>query len=118
MNPSCDEVPPPPVTVAVTRTGGMAGLRREWRAEPPEDEASTWQSLIERCPWNERTAADAAPGADRYQWRIRARCADEPEQEAELSEDEVVGAWRELVDAVRDWVRSSTEKPSPPRGLE
>lgn len=118
MEPKCDDAPPPPVAVAVIRTGGMAGLRREWRAEPPEEEASTWQEMISRCPWDESSGADAATGADRFRWLIRARCEGEPEQEAELSEHDLVGAWRDLVDAVRAWSRLASEKPTPPRGFE
>ncbi|WP_240642061.1 protealysin inhibitor emfourin [Microbacterium sulfonylureivorans] len=106
-----------PVEVAVKRSGGFAGLTRHWQADPPPAEASQWIELISNCPWD---AAPAVPpdgevpagddphpprGADRFTWWIRARCGEEPERETELPDDEVVGAWRELVDAVRAWGR-------------
>lgn len=98
-----------PLEVAVKRTGGFAGLTKQWRAEPPETEASTWIDLISRCPWDApESLAEAAQGprsggADRFTWRIHARCGDADEREAELADAALVGAWRELVDAVRAW---------------
>jgi hypothetical protein len=98
-----------PVAVAVKRTGGFAGLTRQWRAEPPPAQAPEWIALITRCPWDAappEPTEDSPRGADRFTWRIEARC-DEDEHEAELPDDEVVGAWRELVDAVRAWSRET-----------
>ncbi|MEU1972422.1 protealysin inhibitor emfourin [Microbacterium sp. NPDC019599] len=92
----------PALVVAVTRTGGFAGLTRVWTAEPREDEASTWIALIGRCPWDETLDLDPQ-GADRFQWSIRARCGPDDDREAELPDRAVQGPWRELVDAVRDW---------------
>jgi hypothetical protein len=104
---------PTAVVVVVTRTGGFAGMRRAWRAEPRADEASVFLSLIARCPWDagpqtedgDGTDAGAAEsrGADRFEWSIVARWDDVDEREARLDDDEVTGPWRELVDAVRDW---------------
>ena len=91
-----------PLLVAVTRTGGFAGITRIWTAEPPEDEASEWIALIARCPWDEPLDLDLR-GADRFQWSIRAQCAPDDEREAELPDSAVTGPWRELVDAVRAW---------------
>lgn len=42
-----------------------------------------------------------------FTWWIRATWTDSDPREAELVDDEVVGAWRDLVDAVRDWSRRS-----------
>jgi hypothetical protein len=116
-DPAAPAVPAQPVEVAVKRTGGFAGMTKQWRAEPPADEASVWIDLIAQCPWDAPSsvvpargdAADGRPpaGADRFTWWIRARCGEQDEREAELPDDEVVGAWRELVDAVRDWSRSA-----------
>lgn len=102
---------PATVVVVVTRTGGFAGMRRAWRAEPRADEASVFRSLIARCPWDassepeseDENEAEAKRGADRFVWSIVARWDDVGEREARLVDDEVTGAWRELVDAVRDW---------------
>lgn len=113
-----------PVEVAVTRSGGFAGITRRWRAEPPPAEASQWRELIGQCPWDAAPAvrsgkgsetdgipvADTGtkerPGADRFVWGIYARCGEDVERETELADDELVGAWRELVDAVREWNRA------------
>ena len=96
-----------PLLVAVTRTGGFAGLTRVWKAEPPEDEAPQWIALIDRCPWDERTDRDAR-GADRFQWSIRAQLDADAAREADLPDSALTGPWRELVDAVRAW---TTERP-------
>jgi len=120
--------PTPAVEVDVARTGGIAGITRRWSAQPPESEASEWISLIDRCPWNEapspagaedrQSAPTAPPRAtpmpDGFVWIIRATCSRADPREAELPDDEVVGAWRELVDAVRDWSRRSGS-PGPER---
>ncbi len=111
-----------PVEVAVKRTGGFAGLTKQWRAEPAAAEASVWIDLIAQCPWDapgtpgdaergEAARGDGAggrppAGADTFTWWIHARCGDEDEREAELPDDALVGAWRDLVDAVREWSRS------------
>lgn len=92
-----------PVVVTVVRTGGFAGLRREWRAEPDEEDVPHWFALIDDCPWD-----DAGPfppsGADRFVWRVRAVCDTErgrSERDAELPDERVRGAWRTLIDEVR-----------------
>lgn len=136
--PTATPEPPPAVEVDVARTGGIAGITRRWSAQPPEDEASDWISLIDRCPWNEagtvgepletdrdadstdagrrgadarpapaRPAGAAGPTPDGFVWFIRAAWSGTDPREAELPDDAVVGAWRELVDAVRDWSRQS-----------
>ncbi|KAA9153294.1 hypothetical protein F6B41_03015 [Microbacterium lushaniae] len=85
------------VVVTVTRTGGIAGRRRLWRAEPPPDDTARWEELLERCPWDEVAAGGA--GGDRFVWAIRA--VDDRTREAELADARLQGPWRELVDAVR-----------------
>ena len=134
-NPSPDPIAssaaPPAVEVDVARTGGIAGITRRWSAQPPEAEAPQWITLIDRCPWSEAGTTtgeheDDAPAApprparrrrdpmpDGFVWFIRATWSGADAREAELPDDEVVGAWRELVDAVRDWnrQRSGTGRP-------
>lgn len=93
---------PPPtdarVVIAVVRSGGIAGIRRQWRVEAAPPEADEWIDLIDRCPW------DAEPGegsgADRFVWSIRARTPSE-RRERELPDSAMDGPWRTLVDAVR-----------------
>ncbi|GAA2004577.1 protealysin inhibitor emfourin [Microbacterium ulmi] len=89
------------LVVRVVRTGGFAGLRREWKAEPPPDEAPRWIGLIDECPWEAAASPAPARGADTFQWRISARCADDPPRSAALSDDQLRGPWRDLVDEVR-----------------
>jgi hypothetical protein len=91
----------PAVAVTVVRSGGFAGLRREWRAEAGEDDASRWTSLIEECPWEAVALGGKVPGADLFMWRLDARCGDQ-RREAELADPDVQGPWRELIDAVRE----------------
>lgn len=91
----------PVVVVTVVRTGGFAGLRREWRAEPEERESFRWVTLIQECPWDAVAVTTGATGADLFVWRLDARCGDE-KREAELADPDVQGPWRTLIDAVRD----------------
>lgn len=91
------------IAVTVTRTGGIAGLRRTWRAQPGTAESSHWIALIDGCPWDAADPARAIPptGADRFVWHVDARCGDAA-REAALADPEVQGPWRELIDAVRE----------------
>lgn len=96
------ECPPPTdlrVVIAVVRTGGIAGIRRQWRVEAESPDADDWITLIHRCPWDQE--GETATGADRFVWRIRAHTPSE-RHERELPDSEVDGPWRALVDAVRD----------------
>ena len=90
------------VTVTVTRSGGIAGLRRTWRAEPASGEAPQWIALIDECPWEavDAMVPRAGRGADRYVWRVDARLGG-AERVAALADPDVRGPWRELIDAVR-----------------
>lgn len=97
--------PAEPVVVAVTRSGGFAGLTREWTAEPAPEDAPVWVDLIERCPWDDPLDRDPA-GADRFVWSIHATCGDAAERAADLPDRALTGPWRALVDAVRDWHES------------
>jgi hypothetical protein len=117
-SPDPEPTPRPAVEVDVARSGGVAGITRRWSAQPGEDEASEWLSLIDRCPWDEtghlgrgddspEGTSDRVPVPDGFTWRIRATCADAEAREAELLDDQLTGAWRELVEAVRDWSRRS-----------
>ncbi|WP_417509701.1 protealysin inhibitor emfourin [Microbacterium sp.] len=84
--------------VTVVRTGGIAGLRRQWEVVPPRDEEPHWIELIYRCPWQDPAPTES--GADRYVWRIQARPPG-ARLEQTLPESALEGAWRQLVEAVR-----------------
>ena len=104
----------PAVDIRVTRTGGVAGVRRGWCVESPEPGA--WEPLVEACPWDdvpdaELTDAERA-GADHFEWIIEV-LAPEPTRTAALPDGQVDGPWRELVDRVRGEGRAV--RPAPPR---
>lgn len=114
-----DDAPRQPrdvLVVRVLRSGGFAGLRREWTAAPEPEEAPRWQSLIDDCPWDEASEVAPPRGADRFVWRISATCVDEPPRRAELPDAELQGPWRELVDEVRAFDDGSGHTPSPSPG--
>ncbi|MGQ2915772.1 protealysin inhibitor emfourin [Microbacterium aurantiacum] len=93
--------------VEVTRSGGMAGIRRRWHAVAVADDRPRWDALLARCPWED--APEETAGADRFVWRIRASCPGEapPERTARLPESALVGPWLEVVRAVQ----SAAERP-------
>ncbi|MWB98021.1 protealysin inhibitor emfourin [Agromyces seonyuensis] len=95
--------------VVVVRSGGLAGLRTEWRvdvgAQPDADE---WDGLLRSLPW--RTATSTAPTPDRYVYRIS--CAS---HEATLGEGQLTGPWRSLVDRVQQTVEPTRRSRPPAR---
>jgi hypothetical protein len=91
--------------VIVTRTGGMAGLRRTWEVTVDEQpDRESWNELLTRLSWDRRPPTPPQP--DRYVYEIR--CS---RRRVVLPEQQVTGAWRELVDRVR-----STESDTRPAG--
>ena len=104
------------VAVTVTRTGGFAGLRRTWHAEPDTSETPQWIALIDQCPWDAADPAKADPpvGADRFVWFVDARCGDAA-REAALADPDVRGPWRDLIDAVRAAGKSGGRPPATAR---
>ncbi len=83
------------VRIQVTRSGGVAGIRRGWCVESREP--GVWEPLVAACPWD---AEPASVDADRFVWRIEV-ASPPPARTAELPETAVHGPWRELVDRVR-----------------
>ncbi|KEP74715.1 hypothetical protein HR12_05650 [Microbacterium sp. SUBG005] len=81
------------------RSGGIAGLSKQWRAEAPPEREPHWRGLVESCPWD--AAAETPTGADRYQWRIEVHRGDTAVRRARLGDSQVDGPWRALVDEVR-----------------
>lgn len=102
--------PAPAVTVAVVRSGGIAGTTRRWGVEAEASDADEWIDLIDACPWDDEDAddevayareGDVPRGADRFAYRVSARMPEGPERHAALSESQASGPWRALIDAVR-----------------
>lgn len=96
------------LVIVVVRSGGIAGLTKQWRTEPEPDRRPHWRGLVEKCPWD---ASPSAPsGADRFQWRIEVLEGDSAVHRAQLTDGQVAGPWRALVDEVRQ-----SAAPSRPR---
>lgn len=95
------------LSVSVERSGGFAGIVRRWVVTVVPPDTDRWYALIDACPWPQPAepepwpTAPTAPGADRFCWTVSATAARE-RREASLSEQELDGPWRALVDAVRE----------------
>ena len=98
------------LTVSMVRSGGVAGFTRRWHLSVPPYESARWKQLVERCPWDAEdsgehlpssAAAPTAQGADRFTWTIEAH-VDGRSHRAIVNEADAEGAWRTLIDAVRD----------------
>lgn len=89
--------------VALTRTGGVAGLRREWTVETDtQPDPGHWAELVSRLPWSQANRTAHQPASteqssppDQFQYRIRC-----DQREIRLAESQLTGLWRELVDQV------------------
>ncbi len=95
--------------IVVVRSGGIAGLSKQWRAEPEPERLPRWRELVDSCPWDETPSA--APGADRYQWRIEVHRGDTAVRQARLGDGQLEGPWRSLVDEVREAAPSAPPRP-------
>lgn len=88
------------LVVRVIRSGGFAGLSREWTAESAEPGSDDWLLvLVEACPWRQRIPADPL-SRDRFTWRIEVR--GELRRSATLPDAALDGPWRELVQRVQE----------------
>ncbi|WP_411700698.1 protealysin inhibitor emfourin [Conyzicola sp.] len=97
--------------IIVVRTGGFAGLRREWRTGTADAPDVDWATLIGACPWKDAVKPADPRARDQFVWRLeasgRARA-----YRATLSDGQLTGAWRSLVDEVRR-ARRGDEHPRP-----
>ena len=89
------------VVVTVLRVGGFAGVRRMWRVSPEESDQLEWVELIDQCPWDDLASNETESLPDRFVWSIHARTAD-ADRNAEMGESALIGAWRNLVERVRE----------------
>lgn len=88
--------------VAVSRSGGLAGITRTWAVQLDDqpDLADELCRLVDDCPWNAPPAApppEPGPGADRFVYRL-----DAGELTATVHEPQLQGPWRRLADRVMD----------------
>lgn len=83
-----------PFVITVVRSGGFAGLRREWSVEvAAPDDAEHWRPIVEACPWDD-TDRDGVPDGFVYDFRVA-------DHQALVAERELDGPWRHLADEVR-----------------
>ncbi|NQX26766.1 hypothetical protein HQQ81_05300 [Microbacteriaceae bacterium VKM Ac-2854] len=83
--------------VIVSRSGGFAGLRRTWRVElDQQPDEPAWLDLIDELPWN-AAPTDQPAHADRFVYEIRVST-----HHVRISETQLSGPWRELVDRVKE----------------
>lgn len=87
------------IAVTVARTGGIAGIRREWERTAPPADPTVLIDLVRACPWDQPIAE--TPGADRFVWHIHV-VSTSREREQRVPEAALTGPWRALVEAVRD----------------
>ena len=87
------------VAVTVSRSGGIAGMTRRWAVQAPPADPDRWRALVAECPWDQ-AGEGTDPGADRFAWTVRATLR-HTSRRAELTETDVSGPWRALIDAVR-----------------
>jgi hypothetical protein len=79
--------------VRVVRTGGVAGLRRVWEAEAPDELCSGRHDGNDRCA--ERDVGNKGGSVDRFVYQIEAG-----DEVVELREAELTPAWQALIDHV------------------
>jgi hypothetical protein len=85
-----------PLRIAVVRSGGFAGISRQWHIEA--DDAAAWGPLVEACPWG--SVSVDTESRDRFVWRIEVRVT-RRKRVASVPDRDLVGPWRELVERVQ-----------------
>ena len=85
------------VAIEVVRSGGFAGISRQWRVEPAPDDAE-WLALIDACPWG--YSGSDTTSRDRYVWRIEVRLRRRTRR-ASVPDRDLSGPWQELVERVQ-----------------
>ena len=78
------------------RTGGFAGLKREWSVVGEPDE---WWPLVEACPW--RSVRPDPTSRDRFVYVITVRAA-RKRRKAQVPEVSLTGPWKVLVERVQE----------------
>lgn len=96
---------PATLTITVARTGGFAGLKREWSVSSALDDEDELMRLVEACPWHEPPRPDPE-ARDRFVYLITVR-APRSRRSATVPESSMTGPWKTLVLRV-------TDPPKPP----
>jgi len=87
------------LTVRVVRSGGFAGISREWSTRCNPGEEDELRPLVEACPWHRVPPADTL-SRDRFVWRIEVRGA--MRRSATVPDAALEGPWRALVQRVQE----------------
>lgn len=86
------------VTVTIVRTGGVAGLRREWTATASGSDADAVRALVDSDAW---VTVSVDPGSrDRFVWSIVVTGAGR-RRTVKVPEARLDGALQELVSRVQ-----------------
>jgi len=87
-------------SVTVVRTGGFAGLKREWHVSGSDAPDVDWVALIDACPWNDAAKLRDSQSRDRFVWRVDAKSGSRSHT-AVLGDAQITGPWKILLDEVR-----------------
>ncbi len=80
------------ITITITRTGGFAGVSRQWTLQM---EATEWRELVSAAGPPPPSVPDGS--ADRFVYRIRGG-----RRSLTIPDSRLDGPWRELVDRARN----------------
>ena len=86
------------LTITVARSGGFAGLHREWSVSSAMDDADELLALVDACPWRSIPADRAS--RDRFVYLIIVK-APRRRRTARLPEASLTGPWKSLVQRVQ-----------------
>ncbi|MBC7590913.1 MAG: hypothetical protein H7226_07710 [Salinibacterium sp.] len=86
------------MTITVARSGGFAGLTREWSVSSAMDDADELLALVDACPWRSIPADRAS--RDRFVYLITVR-APRRRRTVRLPEASLTGPWKSLVQRVQ-----------------
>lgn len=92
-------------TISVVRSGGFAGLKREWRVSSADAPDIDWAALVDACPWNDNAKPGDSRSRDRFVWRLEASTPGRSCRTT-LDDGQVTGAWKTLIDTVRGLERA------------
>lgn len=85
--------------VVVTRTGGIAGLRREWSVDvETQPDADAWRRQLDALPWRDADESGGRPDGFVYVVRVEDGGAG---RSVTLGEARTGSPWRALIDHVR-----------------